>query len=242
MFDLTGKKALVTGSTQGIGFAIAKTLAAYGATVYVNGAASIEKCRATSQKIPNSIPLLADLAGKAGIESLYAASGEVDILVLNASVQQKSDWQTVTAEEFDNQMVCNARNSFLLMQTYAPHMKRQGWGRILTIGSINQYRQHPQLAAYAASKSAQFNIVQNMARQLAPFGVTVNNLSPGVIETPRNREALADKAYRKRIENSIPCGCPGRAEDCAGAALLLCSDAGRYITGIDLIVDGGMHL
>lgn len=242
MFDLTGKKALVTGSTQGIGFAIAQTLAEYGSSVYVNGATSMEKCKAASEKITNSVSVLADLSDISGIDSLYAQSGDVDILVLNASIQQKDDWQTVTAKEFDRQMICNSRNSFLLMQKYASYMKQRGWGRILTIGSINQYKQHPQLVAYAASKSAQFNIVQNMARQLAPFGVTVNNLSPGVIETPRNTAALSDDAYRKRIEDSIPCGHSGIAQDCAGAALLLCSDAGRYITGIDLIVDGGMHL
>lgn len=242
MFDLTGKKALVTGSTQGIGFAIAQTLAEYGAIVYVNGATGVEKCRAASKRIKNSVPVLADLSDSSGVDMLYAQSGDVDILVLNASVQQKNDWQTVTAEEFDRQMICNVRNSFLLIQKYAPYMKQREWGRILTIGSINQYKQHPELVAYAASKSAQFNIVQNMARQLAPFGVTVNNLSPGVIETPRNKMALSDEEYKRRVETGIPCGHTGRAQDCGGAALLLCSDAGRYITGIDLIVDGGMHL
>ncbi|MBE5040575.1 SDR family NAD(P)-dependent oxidoreductase [Ructibacterium gallinarum] len=242
MFDLTGKRALVTGSTQGIGFAIAKTLAEYGASVCVNGASSMEKCKAASAKIENCVPILADLSDSSGVDRLYAQSGDVDILVLNASIQQKNDWQIVTAEEFDRQMICNVRNSFLLIQKYIPYMKQRGWGRILTIGSINQYKQHPELVAYAASKSAQFNIVQNMARQLAPYGVTVNNLSPGVIETPRNQAALADAAYRKRVEDSIACGHTGKTGDCAGAALLLCSDAGRYITGIDLIVDGGMHL
>lgn len=129
-----------------------------------------------------------------------------------------------------------------LTAKYIPYMKKQHYGRIITIGSVNQYKQNPQLMVYAATKSAQMNFVQTMARELAGFGITVNNIAPGVILTPRNEEALSDKEYKAKIYSSIPAGFGGTPEDIAPAALLLCSDEGRYITGTDVVIDGGMHL
>ena len=95
---------------------------------------------------------------------------------------------------------------------------------------------------YAAAKSAQENMARHLSVQLAPFGITVNNVAPGVIETPRNYEALADEEYAKKVISGIPAGYAGVPEDCAGLMLLLCSDAGRYITGEDIYIDGGMKL
>ena len=129
MFDLSGKTALVTGSTQGIGFAIANMLARQGARVFVNGASSMEKCRAAAEQIPNSVPVLANLLKEEDIHALYQTTGDVDILVLNASIQVKRNWEDVSAEEFDRQMSCNVKSSFLLIQKYAPYMQRQKWGR-----------------------------------------------------------------------------------------------------------------
>lgn len=242
MFDLSGKTALVTGSTQGIGFAIANMLAQHGAQVFVNGASSMEKCRAAAKQIPNSVPVLANLLNDADIHTLYQETGDVDILVLNASVQVKRGWENVSAEEFDTQMSCNVKSSFLLIQKYVPYMQRRNWGRIVTIGSVNQYSQHPLLSVYSISKAAQMKLVQNLAPQLAPFGVTINNIAPGTIETPRNEDALRDDAFREKLLAGIPCGYFGKPEDIAPAALLLCSDEGRYITGADLVIDGGMRL
>jgi NAD(P)-dependent dehydrogenase (short-subunit alcohol dehydrogenase family) len=98
------------------------------------------------------------------------------------------------------------------------------------------------MIVYAASKCAQMSLVENLAKQLAPFGITVNNISPGVIDTPRNTAALADEVYAKKVLEGIPCGYAGEPEDCLPGALLLCSEEGRYITGADLVIDGGMHL
>ena len=98
------------------------------------------------------------------------------------------------------------------------------------------------MVVYAASKAAQTHMMLNLARQLAPDGVTLNNLAPGVICTDRNVEALADGAYAEKVRSAIPAGIFGQPSDCAGAALLLCSEAGRYITGQNLFVDGGMSL
>lgn len=242
MFDLSGKKALVTGSTQGIGFAIAKVLSEHGARVFVNGASSMEKCRRAAEQIPNSVPVQADLLTDEGLDGLYQATGDVDILVLNASVQYKRSWDEFTSEEFDIQLNCNLKSSYWLIRKYAPHMKEQGWGRIVTIGSVNQYNNHPQLSLYGVTKAAQMKLVENIAPQLAPFGVTVNNIAPGAIGTPRNEEALRDPVFQEKVISSIPCGYVGTPEDISPAVLLLCSDEGRYITGADLIIDGGMHL
>ena len=128
------------------------------------------------------------------------------------------------------------------MQKYVPAMKQKRFGRIITVGSVQQHKPHVQMPIYAATKCAQMSLVENLALQLAPFGITVNNLSPGVIATPRNEAALADPEYSKQVYSKIPAGFAGTPEDCAAAFLLLASNEGRYITGIDLSVDGGMHL
>ncbi len=242
MFDLTGKKALVTGSTQGIGLAIAKSLAEYGVKVYINGAESREKCERIVNEIPNSEIALQDLSESDCAEKLYALTGEVDILVLNASIQYRRAWDEITSDEFDRQMKVNFKSSMELVQKYAPDMKKNGWGRIVAVGSVQQYKPHKDMLVYAASKCAQMSMVQNLAKQLAPYGITVNNLNPGVIITPRNTEALADEAYAKEVYEGIPMGYAGEAKDMTGAALLLCSEEGRYITGAEILVDGGMHL
>lgn len=242
MFDLTGKKALVTGSTQGIGKAIAELLAKQGATVYINGATSEEKIAAVVAGIPGSKPALADLSKNDCAEKLYAITGDIDILVLNASVQFKRPWDEIPDEEFDKQININFKASYKLIQKYAPHMKEQGWGRIVTIGSVQQKKPHKEMLIYAATKAAQLSMVTNLAKQLAPFGVTVNNVAPGVIATPRNDKALADEVYAKQVYAGIPCGYAGCSEDCAAQVLLLCSDEGRYITGDDIYIDGGMSL
>lgn len=243
MFDLTGKTAVITGSSQGIGFALAKAFYDLGALVYVHGSKNIEKATKAAKEIgENAIPVVADLSEKDGAQKLYAQTGDADILVLNASVQYRKPWNEITDEEMETQLQVNFKSSLKAIQLYAPYMQKNGWGRIVTVGSVQQYKPHKDMAVYAATKAAQMNLVTNLAKQLAPFGITVNNLAPGVIATPRNDAALADKEYAKKVLEGIPAGFAGKAEDCIGAAVLLCSDEGRYITGIDLIVDGGMKL
>ena len=242
MFDLSGKTVLITGSTQGIGFEIASLLAKQGAKVFVSGAESDEKCKAASEKIPNSVPVRANLLESCEIDKLYEKTGNIDILVLNASIQYKRKWNEFSMEEYDIQMNCNVKSSYLLIKKYAEGMKDNKWGRIVAIGSVNQYNQHPELSLYGVSKAAQMKMVQNFAPLLAPYGITINNVAPGAINTPRNKEALSDLNFKEKVEKSIPCGYIGEPQDIAPAVLLLCSDEGRYITGTDLIIDGGMHL
>ncbi len=242
MFDISGKTALVTGATQGIGFAIAKILSEHGAKVFVGGASSIEKCKAACDKIKNSTPVCVDLTSPDGIEEMYKLTGDIDILVINASVQYKRRWNEFTDEEYDYQLSCNLKSSYKLICKYSESMIKNKWGRIVTIGSVNQYNNHSMLAVYAMTKAAQMKMVENVAPQLAPYGVTINNIAPGAIYTPRNSEALADEDFKKTVESKIPCGYVGTPEDIAPAVLLMCSDEGRYITGSELLIDGGMHL
>ncbi len=242
MFDLSGKTALVTGSTQGIGFEIARCLSAHGAKVFVSGAESMQKCINACDKIPSSVPVQANLLNEEDIEHLYEQTGDVDILVLNASIQYKRKWDEFSLDEYDKQMNCNVKSSYLLITKYSRAMKEKGWGRIVTVGSVNQYNQHPELVLYGVSKAAQFKLVQNIAPQLAPYGVTINNVAPGAIGTPRNAEAFRDSAFRQKVVNSIPCGYVGDPKDISPAVLLLCSNEGRYITGTEIIIDGGMGL
>ncbi|MBQ9735830.1 MAG: SDR family oxidoreductase [Clostridia bacterium] len=242
MFDLTGKRALVTGSTQGIGFEIARMLAEHGATVYIHGASNVQKCVSASNKIKGSTPVLANLLFVEEIDALYEKTGDVDILVLNASIQYKRKWDEFTLEEYEEQMNCNVRASYLLMKKYAEGMKAKGWGRIVALGSVNQYNQHPELSVYGATKAAQFKLVRNFAPILASYGITVNNVCPGAIETPRNEDVCSDPQKKAAVVAKIPCGRFGLPSDISPAVLLLCSDEGAYITGSEIVIDGGLSL
>ncbi len=242
MFDLTGKTALVTGATQGIGFDIARLLASRGAKVFINGASSDEKCRAASEKIPNSTPVRADLTNAAERGTLYEKTGGVDILVLNASVQYKRAWDGFTEEEYDAQFDCNVKASYFLIKQYSKYMKEKKRGRIVTIGSVNQYNNHPELSLYGVTKAALKKLCENLAPYLAPYGVTINNVAPGAVYTLRNAAAIEDEPFREKLISAIPAGRIGTPGDIAPAVLYLCSDEASYVTGSEIIIDGGMRL
>lgn len=238
-----GKRALVTGSSRGIGRAIACRLAQDGYEVIVHCAGNREKALETRAEIEKNggtaTVLCADLCDEGGVLALGEAMGKVDVLVLNASVQIKKKWEEITAADFSAQMNCNFLASLRLIQRAVPHMREKHWGRIVTVGSVQEAKPHPDMLVYSASKAAQTNMVRSLALQLAKDGITVNNVAPGVIYTDRNVEALSDPDYAKKVTDSIPVGFYGEPEDCAGAVSLLCSEAGRYITGQSLFVDGG---
>jgi len=249
-FNLSGKTALITGSSQGIGKGIAIAFAEQGADIilhYRKDKSEAEQVAEEIKKFGVQIHMVeADFSDPGAVKLLYDKVhnqvGKLDILVINASVQIAELWQNVTEETFDSQVNANFKSTFLLMQKFAPAMADNGWGRILTIGSVQQIKPHPAMIIYAATKSAVLNMVQNMAMQLADKGVTVNNLAPGVIDTPRIGEDVpeTDERINKRLET--PAGKVGKPEDCAAVALLLCSEAGNFITGQNIFVDGGMSL
>ena len=161
----------------------------------------------------------------------------IDILVLNASIELPEPYQDITRDRFNRQIAVNLRSPMELLQDLVPPMAARGWGRVVTIGSVQQVRPHPQMMVYAGTKAAQLNWAWNLARQFGGRGVTVNNLAPGAIQTARNRVQLATEG--EALKQRIPAGRLGTPDDLAGAALLLCSDAGSYINGVNLYVDGG---
>ncbi len=237
------KKALVTGSSRGIGRAIAIALAKDSYKVIVHCAGNVAKAEETKAIIEEhggeAEILVADLCDMDSVKQMASKMGDVDALVLNASLQIKRPWSEISVEECYEQLNCNFVSSMLLIQAVVPHMKEQEWGRIVTIGSVQEAKPHPDMLVYSSSKAAQTNMVQSLSLQLAKDGITVNNVAPGVIYTDRNVEALSDVEYAKKVINSIPVGFYGEPEDCAGIVRLLCSEEGRYITGQSIYVDGG---
>ena len=227
-FDLTGKIALVTGSTRGIGKAIGDAFEEYGA------------------KVIRHNTKVCDLSDPAAIDAYFAKlekDGSLpDILVANASVQEKIPWTQFPMDEARKEVQVNFLATLRMFQLCYPKMKAQKWGRLIVVGSVNERRPHPDMCVYAATKSAQENLVRGVARQVAPEGITVNNLCPGVFYTDRNKECLADPVYGPKVTAAIPMHDYARPEDAAGTALLLASDAGRYITGATIMVYGGLCL
>ena len=227
-FDLTGKVALVTGSTRGIGKAIGDAFEEYGA------------------KVIRHNTRVCDLSDPAAIDAFFAklaAEGSLpDILVANASIQAKIPWTEFPLDEARKEIQVNFLATLRMFQLCYPKMKAQKWGRLIVVGSVNERRPHPDMCVYAATKSAQENLVRGIARQVAAEGITVNNICPGVFNTDRNRECLADPVYGPRVTAAIPMHDYARPDDAAGTALLLASDAGRYITGASIVVDGGLSL
>ncbi len=237
------KTALVTGSSRGIGRAIAIRLAKDGYKIIIHGiksGANAEETKAIIEQNGGTAEILtANLCDLNQTKALAEKIKNIDVLVLNASLQYRTPWQEISAEACYEQLNCNFVSSMILIQAVADNMKKKGWGRIITIGSVQEAKPHPDMLVYSASKAAQTNMVQSLALQLAKDGITVNNVAPGVIYTDRNVEALSDPEYAKKVTDSIPVGFYGEPEDCAGIVSLLCSDEGRYITGQNIFVDGG---
>jgi len=240
------KTALVTGASRGIGRAIALRLAKDGYRVIVHCAGNVAKAEEVKNIIKNhggsAHSIQCDLRNPEDGKQLFQRTGPVDVLVLNASVQYKTPWQEISLDACYEQLNCNFVSSLVLIQQYATHMKEQKWGRIVTIGSVQETKPHPDMLVYSASKAAQTNMMQSLSSQLAAFGITVNNVAPGVIATDRNKEALSDPVYAQKVSDSIPMGYYGEPEDLAGVVSLLCSEDGRYITGQSIYVDGGKSL
>jgi NAD(P)-dependent dehydrogenase (short-subunit alcohol dehydrogenase family) len=250
LFDLTGKKALVTGSSRGIGKEIALTLAEYGADVVVHSAGTLDQAKEVVEQIQakgrKSFAIQANLMQPDCADIIWKKIedefGGIDILVLNASIQYSKNWEDITVQDFNEQMQVNVCASMQLIQKAVPNMKHNHWGRIVTVGSVQEVKPNPSMLVYSASKAAQTMMVKSLASQLAKDGITVNNFAPGVIMTDRNAEAYADITYREKVTAMIPVGFWGEPKDCAGAVLLLCSEAGRYITGDSILADGGKAL
>ena len=258
LFSVEGRRALVTGGSVSIGRAVALALGEAGADVAIQYSPAADAAFAmpdASEATRSEIAALGRKAvcvaaefgspGEAGrcVRDAQAALGSIDILVIAASVQSRQEFGEVTPDAIARQIAVNFSATVELLQAALPDMARRGWGRVLSIGSVNQIRPEPQLAIYAAQKAAQANLVANLARQYAFCGVTLNTLSPGLVSTERNRLRRQDAAAWAQIQQRAnPMGRAGTTDEMAGAALLLCSDASSFITGADLQATGGGHL
>ena len=194
-------RVLVTGSTQGIGKALATAFVKNGDEVIVHCSKDLQKAERIRTEIGAKSAVVCNLSNMDEVNALYEKTGAVDCLILNASVQYKELWQDITDETFDKQFDINVKSTLKLMQAYYPVMQEKGFGRIVTIGSVNQYRQHSELSVYSATKCAVMKLVEIIAKQVAPFGVTVNNVAPGAIATPRNESVYNDEEKRKAVES-----------------------------------------
>jgi NAD(P)-dependent dehydrogenase (short-subunit alcohol dehydrogenase family) len=257
-FSMMGRKALVTGGSVSIGREIALAFADAGADVAIQHAraadiafgrtsAAEETVAAIAGRGRMSVAIEADFArpheAARSVEEARRFLGGLDVLVVCASIQYRTPFEEVTEEQIERQIQVNFKATVELLQAALPEMRRRRFGRILTIGSVNQIVPESVLSVYAALKSAQHNLVINLAREYAPHGITINNLSPGLIATERNKWRRKDAAAWKAIEiGCSPMKRAGRPAEMGGAALLLCSDAGSYITGADLQATGGRHL
>lgn len=251
MFSLKGRKALVTGSSRGIGKAIAFALARAGAHVVLHGSKPSEAlyntlASAKSEGLSVSM-VTASISSSDEINTMkkqleQQGDADIDILVLNASTQCYMKVHEFDAAVFEDMFKTNLASSFQMINLFAPYMKEKGWGRIISIGSVNQDRPAGRLSVYAATKAAQKNLMKTCAVDFAPYGVTVNTITPGVIHTDRNAATLKNEEFTKQLLEKIPSGRLGSAEDCAGAAVFLASDEASYVVGADIVVAGGFQL
>jgi glucose 1-dehydrogenase len=245
-FRLDGQAALVTGGRRGLGRAIAAALVASGARVAISheGAHDAAEAAATVQAIGAVAALAADLRRPDAPAELIAAAagllGGLRVLVCNAAAERREALTEITPEGMDLLWAVNVRATLGLVRAALPLLDHGG--RVLLLGSVQAMRPNPHQLAYAATKAALSNMGRNLAKQLAPRGIAVNILSPGAIATEGNAQALADPAYRAAAEARIPAGRIGDPDDVAGAAVFLCSPAAAYLTGAELVVDGGLAL
>jgi NAD(P)-dependent dehydrogenase (short-subunit alcohol dehydrogenase family) len=191
------------------------------------------------------LPIEADFGEAEAVGRLAAAalsSGGVDILIANAAIERRRPWTEITDEHVAAHVAVNFAALLTLMRKLVPPMAERGWGRVVAVGSALAARPRAETVVYAALKAAQLTAVRAIGREVAGRGVTMNVISPGAIETERNAGNYADAAFRRAVLAKIPLGRQGRPDDCVGPVLLLASDAGGYVTGADIPVDGGWSI
>jgi glucose 1-dehydrogenase len=246
---LAGKVALVTGSSKGIGQAIAIRLAAEGADIIINYRSDPDGAAATQAKITGlgrtAYSIQADLSEIADINKLVSESidrlGKIDILVNNSGLEQKADFCDVTETDYDKVLNVNLKGVFFTTQAIVRHFKETNRpGKIVNISSVHEELPFPHFSSYCVSKGGLKMMMRNLAIELGPLGITINNVAPGAIETSINTELLNNPEQLNAVLKNIPLGRLGKPEDVAGLVSFLASPDADYITGSTFYVDGGL--
>ncbi|HET7412778.1 MAG TPA: SDR family oxidoreductase [Pararhizobium sp.] len=247
LFDLSGRIALVTGSSQGIGRALAEGLAGYGATIVVNGRTSArvdEAVAALTDAGRKAHPAVFDVtdpdAVKAGVAAVEAEIGPIDILVNNAGMQFRAPLEDFPADKWQALLQTNISSVFFVGQAVARHMIPRRRGKIVNIASVQSELARTGIAPYTATKGAVRNLTRGMATDWARHGLQVNAIGPGYFRTPLNEALVNDPEFSAWLEKRTPAGRWGDVDELVGAAVFLAGDASSFINGHTLYVDGGL--
>jgi len=247
LFDLTGRTALVTGSSQGIGFALAKGLAEAGAAIIINGRdkTKIASAAAALSSIgPKVYQLAFDAtdhgAAKAAVDGFEAETGPIDILINNAGMQHRTPLEDFPPEAFEKLLSTNISTVFNVGQAVANHMIKRNAGKIINIASVQTMLARPGIAPYTATKGAVGNLTKGMATDWAQYGMQVNAIAPGYFDTPLNAALVADPEFSAWLEKRTPAGRWGNVDELVGACIFLSSAASSFVNGHTLYVDGGI--
>lgn len=245
---LEGKVALVTGGSTGIGNAICRRFAEEGADVVVNYLGN----RAPAEALVNEISatgrrgsaIEADISQSGAVAAMFETAikqlGRIDILVNSAGIEKRAPFLDVAIDDFDRVLAVNLRGAFLCAQAAARDMVKRGQGRIINISSIHEDVPFPEFIAYAASKGGMRMLMRTLALELAPYQITVNDIAPGAIATPINKQTLEDPEKIAALDTIIPLARLGTPEEVAAVAAFLASSDAEYVTGSTYFVDGGM--
>ncbi len=244
--NLSGKTALITGASKGLGKAMAQALAAAGATVALvsRDASKLNDVKAeiTTQG-GNAEVFTADVSKESQVDQLEkeisAKLGKVQILINNAGINIRKNLTDFSLEEWQSVLNTNLTSVFLMSRRFVPQMRGTGYGRILCMTSIMSHVSLPQRSAYSASKAAVLGLIRALALELATEGITVNGISPGPFATEMNMPIVNNPELNAQFVANIPVGCWGKVEDIGSLACFLCSGAASFITGTDILIDGG---
>ncbi|MGV1873457.1 MULTISPECIES: SDR family oxidoreductase [Agrobacterium] len=244
LFDLRGKRALITGSSQGIGFALAKGLAEAGASIVLNGRDET-KLKAATEGFDTPVAKLPfdatdHQAAREAVDRFETETGAIDILVNNAGMQYRSALEDFPSDAFERLLRTNVSSVFNVGQAVARHMIARGKGKIINIASVQTALARPGIAPYTATKGAVGNLTKGMATDWAKHGLQCNAIAPGYFDTPLNAVLVSDETFSAWLEKRTPAGRWGRVEELVGACIFLSSDASSFVNGHTLYVDGGI--